>query len=139
MKYTLSAFSIAVLFLFSGCDNRLTDVELNSNPYDQEYAGPKVVMIDHGRTIIETVFTTAHPKNEIYVRPATQLYHKVNLYRNGVLIKTSPRQSYGAENLVEMIRDESPVAGVSYSYEAALVSETSVTAKSEPFSYTTTP
>lgn len=137
MKKILPLF--ITLAMLSGCKNALNDLELNDNPYDQSYEGPQIVRITKCTTVMVTSGGTLVARNKIELVPATQMYQKIKLYRNGTLLGTMNRLYYGAENIHEVITDNTPVIGTTYSYQVSLISEESETQLSDAVSYTTTP
>jgi len=126
-----------LLVLFTGCKNTYSDIELNTNPYDEAYEGPKVARIGSCRTIPVTIGSSTVPQTEVHVFPTTDLYQQLKLYRNGVHIKTMNRHSYAPVNPSETIMDEHPVTGITYSYEVSLTSDQSETQLSDAYDHLT--
>ncbi|MCW3072142.1 MAG: hypothetical protein JWO44_2032 [Bacteroidetes bacterium] len=120
------------LFLLC-CKSKLDEVQLNDNPYDLEYAGPKVVRIDSVRKVEVSFHVYA---NKINLTSLTEMYQGVILYRNGVVIKTINRTSH-ASVLKESIYDNTAVSGVTYSYTASLKYDNGKTGQSDAFNFTT--
>jgi hypothetical protein len=114
------------------CRSELDDIEMNDNPYDQEYQGPKVIRIDS--VVHKIIGLTKY--NYVYMSATTQLYDKVHLYADGVKIKTINRTSFTAAP-TELITHFPVTSGSAFVYEGQLGQNAGVTAKSEAVSFTT--
>ncbi|MCW3104081.1 MAG: hypothetical protein JWO09_2521 [Bacteroidetes bacterium] len=126
-------YILAAAFFLLGCKSKLDDVQLNDNPYDHEYAGPKVVRIDSVRRM-EVGFHVYATK--VSLTSSTEMYQGAILYRNGVAIKTINRTSH-ASVLTEALYDNTAVAGTAYSYTAALKYDNGKTGQSDAFNFIT--
>lgn len=131
MKHHLISL-FALLLLATSCSKKLDNVPFNDNPYDNDYTGSKVVRINTIETASIIIDTLFHLQNQIYYTKSYDTYDGVKLYRNGVLINTH----YNSISHTVYIPDNTPVSGVTYTYEVRLFLG-SGEASSDPFTYTT--
>ena len=113
MKKLIVASS--VLLLLSSCYTRLDDVKLNDNPYDKEYDGPKVVLIDS----ISYHYIGGIGYDYIYISSKIEMYDEFSIYKNGTFINTFARGTLSTPHR-ELIIESPVVSGQTNSYQAQL-------------------
>jgi hypothetical protein len=126
--------SFITLFLFSGC-NKLKDKTLNTNPYDKEYAGDKVVRISDISSYIDN---TNHHRIKIIVTSLTQFYQAYSLYINGTYIGNFLRADFGSgrTSFNETLTGPGNV-GETNTYQVKLTYDSGSTTLSDAVNYTT--
>lgn len=129
MKKIVLFLSVSMIF---SCKSGLDDISMNDNPYDKDYEGPKVVSIDS--VVPKMIGLTKY--NYVYLSPTIQLYDKVNLYVDGVKIKTQNRVSFGAGDQ-ELITHFPVFSGNTFTYQVQLGQNDGVTDLSDPVNFTT--
>ncbi len=122
-----------IVLVFSSC-NKLKDVHLNTNPYDKDYNGPKVAMINH---IEQALIQPSDHYVKVITFSSTVFYSFVVVYRNGVEIGTHYRTAYHNGILFqENFEDHGLVAGQTYTYQIKLKYESGYTSLSDGCSVT---
>jgi hypothetical protein len=125
--------ALLVVLGFSGC-NKLKDVNLDTNPYDKDYNGPKVAMINH---IEQGIIQPSDHYVKVVAFSSTVFYSYVVLYRNGLVIGTYYRKAYNTGPLYEeTFEDHGLVVGQTYTYQIQLKYESGYTSLSDGCSVT---
>jgi hypothetical protein len=126
-------YCLFCLCVLAGCKSKLDEVSFSDNPYDSDYSGEEVVILD---SVSRVRVTTTVYVNRVTITSKIQMYQKVVLYRNGVVIKTENRSGYTGE-FIEQVDDYTAIPGSTYTYTAALKHEEAFTRKSNSVTFTT--
>lgn len=122
----------SLLILMSSCYTRLDDVKLNDNPYDSEYDGPKVVVIDS--IVFKYIASVGY--NYVYISGKIDMYDEFSFYKNGVLINTYTRGTLSTPGR-ELVIDAPVVFGQTNTFQAQLKYLGKGTSLSDPVVFTT--